>query len=108
MLLTCIIGATAADFVPKAGAKYLIKCKGDNKYVLWNSNSVLSATDNKVILSNWAQYDYRSCFLIEGNATTGYTIRPVKDKTQYVYAINTNDADSNVGVKAVTGTPSSL
>lgn len=33
MLLTCIIGATAADFVPKAGAKYLIKCKGNNKYV---------------------------------------------------------------------------
>ncbi len=27
LLLTCIIGATAADFVPKAGAKYLIKCK---------------------------------------------------------------------------------
>ena len=106
LLLTCIIGATAADFVPKAGTKYLIKCKGDNKYVLWNSNSVLSAEDNKVILSNWAQYDYRSCFLIEGNATTGYTIRPVKDKTQYVYAINTNSTDSNVGVKAVTGTPS--
>lgn len=105
LLLTCIIGATAADFVPKAGAKYLIKCKGDKKYVLWNSSCVKSATDNTVILSNWAQYDYRSLFSIEGNATTGYTIRSVKDNTQYVYAINTNDADSNVGVKAVTGTP---
>lgn len=105
LLLTCIIGATAADFVPKAGAKYLIKCKGDKKYVLWNSSCVKSATDNTVILSNWAQYDYRSLFSIEGNATTGYTIRSVKDNTQYVYAINTNNADSNVGVKAVTGTP---
>ncbi len=105
LLLTCIIGATAADFVPKAGAKYLIKCKGDNKYVLWNSSCVLSGTDSKVILSNWAQYDYRSFFSIEGDATNGYTIRSVKDNTQYVYAINTNDADSNVGVKAVTGTP---
>ena len=105
LLLTCIIGATAADFVPKAGAKYLIKCKGDSKYVLWNNSCVLSETDNTVILSNWAQYDYRSFFSIEGDATNGYTIRSVKDNTQYVYAINTNDADSNVGVKAVTGTP---
>lgn len=105
LLLTCIIGATAADFVPKAGAKYLIKCKGDSKYVLWNNSCVLSATDNTVILSNWAQYDYRSLFSIEGDATNGYTIRSVKDNTQYVYAINTNDAASNVGVKAVTGTP---
>lgn len=105
LLLTCIIGATAADFVPQAGTKYLIKCKGDNKYVLWNNSCVLSETDNTVILSNWAQYDYRSFFSIEGDATNGYTIRSVKDNTQYVYAINTNDANSNVGVKAVTGTP---
>lgn len=105
LLLTCIIGATAADFVPKAGAKYLIKCKGDNKYVLWNNSCVLSETDNTVILSNRAQYDYRSFFSIEGDATKGYTIRSVKDTTQYVYAINTDDANSNVGVKAVTGTP---
>lgn len=71
LLLTCIIGATAADFVPKAGAKYLIKCKGDSKYVLWNNSCVKSATDNTVILSNWAQYDYRSFFSIEGDATKG-------------------------------------
>lgn len=105
LLLTCIIGATAADFVPTAGTKYLIKCKGNSKYVLWNSSCVKSATDNKVILSNWLQFDSRSLFSIEGDATTGYTIRSVKDNTQYVYAINTNDADGNVGVKAVTETP---
>ena len=105
LLLTCIIGATAADFVPTSGAKYFIKCKGNSKYVIWNSNCVKSASDNTVILSNWAQYDYRSLFSIEGNATDGYTIRSVKDNTQYVYAINTNDADGNVGVKAVTETP---
>lgn len=105
LLLTCIIGATAADFIPVSGAKYLIKCKGDSKYVLWNSSCVLSGTDNKVILSNWTQFDSRSLFSIEGNATNGYTIRSVKDNTQYVYAINTNNANSNVGVKAVTETP---
>lgn len=105
LLLTCIIGATAADFVPTAGTKYLIKCKGNSKYVLWNSSCVKSASDNTVILSNWAQFDSRSLFSIEGDATTGYTIRSVKDNTQYVYAVNTNDADGNVGVKAVTETP---
>lgn len=105
LLLTCIIGATAADFVPQAGTKYLIKCKGNSKYVLWNSSCVKSASDNTVILSNWAQFDSRSLFSIEGDATTGYTIRSVKDNTQYVYAVNTNDADGNVGVKAVTETP---
>lgn len=105
LLLTCIIGATAADFVPQAGTKYLIKCKGNSKYVFWNSSCVKSASDNTVILSNWAQFDSRSLFSIEGDATTGYTIRSVKDNTQYVYAVNTNDADGNVGVKAVTATP---
>lgn len=105
LLLTCIIGATAADFVPTAGTKYLIKCKGNSKYVLWNSSCVKSKTDNSVILSNWVQFDSRSLFSIEGNAANGYTIRSVKDNTQYVYAINTDDADGNVGVKAVTETP---
>lgn len=81
LLLTCIIGATAADFVPTAGTKYLIKCKGNSKYVLWNSSCVKSAKDNKVILSNWLQFDSRSLFSIEGDATTGYTIRSVKDNT---------------------------
>lgn len=105
LLLTCIIGATAADFVPQAGTKYLIKCKGNSKYVLWNSSCVKSAKDSKVVLSNWAQFDSRSLFSIEGDAANGYTIRSVKDNTQYVYAINTDDADGNVGVKAVTETP---
>lgn len=105
LLLTCIIGATAADFTPVSGAKYLIKCKGDSKFVLWNSECVKSETDNTVILSNWDKFDDRSLFLIDGNATDGFTIRSVKDNTQYVYAINTGNKDGNVGVKAVTGTP---
>lgn len=105
LLLTCIIGATAADFTPVSGAKYLIKCKGDSKFVLWNSECVKSETDNTVILSNWDKFDDRSLFLIDGNATDGFTIHSVKDQTQYVYAINTGNNDGNVGVKAVTGTP---
>ena len=96
----------AEDFKPVEGAKYLIKCKGDSKFVLWNESCVKSKDDNTNILSNWGQFDYRSLFTIEGNATDGYYFRSVKDNTRYIYAINTNNnQDGNVGVKAVSGTP---
>lgn len=119
LLLAILVGgvnsAYADDFAPTDGAVYLIKNKGNNQYALWNSNCVKG--DNKqgidaasVILSLWSQYDYRSAFIIEGNATNGYTIRSAKDKTLYVYAINTNTADGsgsnsgegNVGLKSIT------
>lgn len=106
LLFTTFLGAMAEDFKPVAGTKYLIKCKGDNKFVLWNESCVKSKDDNTNILSNWGQFDYRSLFTIEGNATDGYYFRSVKDNTRYIYAINTdNDQDGNVGVKAVSGTP---
>lgn len=106
LLFTTFLGAMAEDFTPVTGAKYLIKCKGDNKFVLWNESCVKSKDDNTNILSNGGQFDYRSLFTIEGNATDGYYFRSVKDNTRYIYAINTdNDKDGNVGVKAVSGTP---
>ena len=106
LLFTTFLGAMAEDFKPVAGTKYLIKCNGDNKFVLWNESCVKSKDDNTNILSNWGQFDYRSLFTIEGNATDGYYFRSVKDNTRYIYAINTdNNQDGNVGVKAVSGTP---
>lgn len=106
LLLTCIIGATAAGFVPRNGAKYLIKCKGDQKFAIWNTNckkTVDGAEYN--VLSNWGQTDERSLFTFVSTEDGFFYIKPVDDETQYVFAINTKDADSNVGVKKVSGTP---
>lgn len=106
LLLTCIIGATAADFVPKDGAKYLIKCKGDQKFAIWNTNckkTVDGAEYN--VLSNWNKRDDRSLFTFVSTGDGYFYIKPAADETHYVFAINTKDADSNVGVKEVSGTP---
>lgn len=106
LLLTCIIGATAAGFVPRDGAKYLIKCKGDQKFAIWNTNckkTVDGAEYN--VLSNWNKRDDRCLFTFVSTGDGYFYIKPAADETHYVFAINTNDADSNVGVKEVSGTP---
>lgn len=106
LLLTCIIGATAAGFVPRDGAKYLIKCKGDQKFAIWNTNckkTVDGAEYN--VLSNWNRRDDRSLFTFVSTGDGYFYIKPAADETHYVFAINTKDADSNVGVKEVSGTP---
>lgn len=106
LLLTCIIGATAAGFVPRDGAKYLIKCKGDQKFAIWNTNckkTVDGAEYN--VLSNRNKRDDRSLFTFVSTGDGYFYIKPAADETHYVFAINTKDADSNVGVKEVSGTP---
>lgn len=106
LLLTCIIGATAADFVPTAGTKYLIKCKGDQKFAIWNTDCKKTVEGKEYnVLSNWGQTDDRSLFTFVSTEDGFFYIKPAADDTHYVFAINTKDADSNVGVKEVTGTP---
>ena len=113
MLLTCIIGATAADFAPKTGTKYLIRCKGDSKYAIWNTNckKTFDGTEYNV-LSNWDQCDTRSLFTVVSTGDGYFYIKPAADETHYVFAVNTigaddnKDAEGNVAVKEVTdGTP---
>lgn len=113
LLLTCIIGATAADFVPKAGTKYLIKCKGDSKYAIWNTNckKTFDGTEYNV-LSNWSQCDNRSLFTVVSAGDGYFYIKPAADETHYVFAVNTeasdgnSNAEGNVAVKEVSdGTP---
>lgn len=102
LLLTCIIGATAADFVPRDGAKYLIKCKGDSKFAIWNTDCKKTIDGSEYnVLSNWNQRDDRSLFTFVSTGDGYFYIKPAADKTHYVFAINTKDADSNVGVKEV-------
>lgn len=107
LLLTCIIGATAdINFVPRDGAKYLIKCKGDSKFAIWNTDckKTIDGTEYNV-LSNWSQCDTRSLFTFVSTGDGYFYIKPAADETYYVFAINTNNADSNVGVKEVSTTP---
>lgn len=101
LLLTCIIGATAADFVPKAGTKYLIKCKGDN--------NVVYTPENSNILKYQQSVSDASYFTIESKVVENVTyfyIHPAGDATKYVYTAKTpsNNNDNNDGVVGVTNT----
>ena len=102
LLLTCIIGATAADFVPKDGTKYLIKCKG-------NSN-VVYTPENSNILQAQQGVTEASYFTIESKVVekvTYFYIHPADDATKYVYitqAPSSTNNDANDGVVGVTGT----
>lgn len=101
LLLTCIIGATAADFVPKAGTKYLIKCKGDN--------NVVYTPENSNILKYQKSVSDASYFTIESKVVENVTyfyIHPAGDATKYVYTAQTPSTDNNAndGVVGVTDT----
>lgn len=101
LLLTCIIGATAADFVPKAGTKYLIKCKGDN--------NVVYTPENSNILQAQQSVSDASYFTIESKVVENVTyfyIHPAGDATKYVYTAKTPSTDNNAnnGVVGVTDT----
>ena len=101
LLLTCIIGATAADFVPKNGTKYLFKCKGDNK--------VVYTPENSNILQAQQAVSEASYFTIESKVVENVTyfyIHPAGDASKYVYTAQTpsNNNDNNDGVVGVTST----
>ncbi len=99
LLLTCIIGATAADFVPKAGTKYLFKCKGDNK--------VVCTREGTTILQAQQSVSDASYFTIESKVVENVTyfyIHPAGDATKYVYitqAPSSTDNNANDGVVGV-------
>ncbi len=88
------------------GELYILKCTGNGKMAIYNESCVAGENDPTIVLSNWTDYDRRSFFkldvaqIVEG--TPYYTIRPAVDDSKYVFAINKNNANSNVGVKTVT------
>ena len=101
LLLTCIIGATAADFVPKVGTKYLLKCKGDNNVVYTPENSNILQAQQSVSDASYFTFESK----VEGEATYFY-IHPAGDATKYVYTAETpsTNNDANNGVVGVTDT----
>lgn len=101
LLLTCIIGATAADFVPKAGTKYLFKCKGDNNVVFTPENSNILQAQKGVTEASY--------FTIESKVVdkvTYFYIHPAGDATKYVCTTQTPSDNNakNDGVVGVTDT----
>lgn len=99
LLLTCIIGATAADFVPKDGTKYLIKCKG-------NSNVVYTPENSNILQAQQSVSD-ASYFTIESKVVDNVTyfyIHPADDASKYVYIAKNPSTDNNAndGVVGVT------
>lgn len=105
-LLLClvVVGVAWADnFVPTDGVTaYLIKNKANSHFATYNAASQKAQNDATNILTATTNCTLQSFFKIE---TSGdyFTIRLASDDSKYVYAVNTNDADSNVGVKVVTG-----
>lgn len=101
LLLTCIIGATAADFVPKDGTKYLIKCKGDNNVVCTREGTAILQAQQSVSDASYFTFESK----VEGEVTYFY-IHPAGDATKYVYITQTpsDDNNANDGVVGVTGT----
>lgn len=104
LLLICtwggVISAFAEDFKPVSGVKYLIKCKSNGQFAIYNSDCVKSSSDNTVILSRWTQTDERSEFYIEYVSDNDYYIKSATAENIYVYAINKEQQASNVGIKA--------
>lgn len=101
LLLTCIIGATAADFVPQAGMKYLFKCKGDNKVVCTSETSNILQAQQGVTEASY--------FTIESKVVENVTyfyIHPADNAAKYVYITQTpsTNNDDNDGVVGVTDT----
>ena len=101
LLLTCIIGATAADFVPKDGTKYLIKCKGDNNVVCTREGTTILQAQQSVSDASYFTFESK----VEGEVTYFY-IHPAGDATKYVYTAETpsTNNDANNGVVGVTDT----
>lgn len=101
LLLTCIIGATASDFVPKDGVKYLIKCKGDNNVVCTREGTTILQAQQSVSDASYFTFESK----VEGEVTYFY-IHPAGDATKYVYTAETpsTNNDANNGVVGVTDT----
>lgn len=93
------MAATAADFVPKDGTKYLIKCKG-------NSNVVYTPENSNILQAQQSVSD-ASYFTIESKVVDNVTyfyIHPADDASKYVYIAKTPSTDNNAndGVVGVT------
>ena len=95
-----VISAFAEDFKPTQGVKYLIKCKQNGSFAIYNSTCYKGENNNTVVLSRWNQTDERSYFYIEFVSGNEYYIKSATSENVYVYAIDKGANASNIGIKA--------
>lgn len=86
-----------AEFTPSGTKVYTIKNLKNSNYAAYNA-AVMSGSNN--ILTAVSSINAYSFFIVEASGDDGYfTIKVAGKERYYVYAINTNNTDSNVGVK---------
>ena len=86
----------------KSDAYYVLRCKGNNNYVTYNANANDGDGVNHLANAGNSTYSSQALFRIVTNGDQ-FNIIPAAAPSNYVFAINTNDADSNVGIGAPSG-----
>ena len=85
-----------AAFTPSGTKVYTIKNLKNSNYAAYNA-AVMSGSNN--ILTAVSSINAYSFFIVEDAGGGYFTIKVAGKERYYVYAINTSDANSNVGVK---------
>lgn len=85
-----------AAFTPSVTKVYTIKNLKNSNYAAYNA-AVMSGSNN--ILTAVSSLNAYSFFIVEDAGDGKFTIKVAGKERYYVYAINTNNEDSNVGVK---------
>ena len=85
-----------AEFTPSGTKVYTIKNLKNSNYAAYNA-AVMSGSNN--ILTAVSDLNAFSFFIVEASGDGYFTIMVAGKERYYVYAINTNNTDSNVGVK---------
>lgn len=85
-----------AEFTPSGTKVYTIKNLKNSNYAAYNA-AVMSGSNN--ILTAVSAINAYSFFIVEDVGGGYFTIKVAGKERYYVYAINTNNEDSNVGVK---------
>ena len=85
-----------AAFTPSGTKVYTIKNLKNSNYAAYNA-AVMSGSNN--ILTAVSAINAYSFFIVEDAGDGYFTIKVAGKERYYVYAINTSDANSNVGVK---------
>lgn len=85
-----------AEFTPEGTKVYTIKNLKLSNYAAYNA-AAMSGSNN--ILTAVSAINAYSFFIVEATEDGYFTIKVAGKERYYVYAINTKDANSNVGVK---------